>query len=575
MSVRISDDANMSRPLILAIQPDRQQASQLASVARRISAELLLMESTDRAIAVLGERVPDLILTHAFLSHKDITALTERLIEFGNAAAHIQMCTLPILETAAAPPRRGVLSALRMSKRKGKARTAAPIGCEADTFAEQISIYLDRAVEARRPRSGGLHVQVAAAAPTAAPESDVATHGAHTKGSHCASSRGEIRRLPTIEELSATTPAVPESDGPMETSTEAVTSILSLACTAAADRSVAIPTAIAHVTDLPMGPLSVETSSSLDDVMPSVPETAGTVETEMEVAGILPLVTAVAADRAVPMPLLPSTHVTTLPLKLLSEETASLDEAMLAVPQPPSVERSMKAIAGILPLVCAAAVDRPVPVPEVMPPVAALPMRLPSAENAASIDQAVPVMAIPASPVEVSIEIVAAIVSLVGTAADDRPAPKPPVMMRDVAAPPIAFPSPETTAAADEHSIVVPKPMGAVESSMDAPTAGVPGACALADEGSVSTPRAVTQHTRKVARKKVTLQARKAARKQRGEGADALDSASLFDPDQSRFSALLATLDEVTGRTGESRPSAGDVGRQPQALKRSKSTTRR
>jgi sialate O-acetylesterase len=45
----------MSAPLILAIQPDRRQASQLASIVRGVSAELILAESTEKAIAELGD----------------------------------------------------------------------------------------------------------------------------------------------------------------------------------------------------------------------------------------------------------------------------------------------------------------------------------------------------------------------------------------------------------------------------------------------------------------------------------------------------------------------------------------
>src|SRR5688572_17760188 len=111
----------MSAPLILAIQPDKRQASQLPSIARRVSAELLLTDSAAKAIVMLGKRVPDLILTPPLLSPKDELALTERLRELGSAGAHIQTLTIPILETAESPSPKGVLSSLRKPKRKGKA----------------------------------------------------------------------------------------------------------------------------------------------------------------------------------------------------------------------------------------------------------------------------------------------------------------------------------------------------------------------------------------------------------------------------------------------------------------------
>jgi PleD family two-component response regulator len=71
----------MSAPLILAIHPDRRQAPKIASIARHASAELLLAESMERAIAMLSDRLPDLILTPTLLSHRDETALGERLRE--------------------------------------------------------------------------------------------------------------------------------------------------------------------------------------------------------------------------------------------------------------------------------------------------------------------------------------------------------------------------------------------------------------------------------------------------------------------------------------------------------------
>ena len=46
-------------PLILAIEPDRHQATQIAAIAQgRIGAELVLADSADRALRALGNRVP-------------------------------------------------------------------------------------------------------------------------------------------------------------------------------------------------------------------------------------------------------------------------------------------------------------------------------------------------------------------------------------------------------------------------------------------------------------------------------------------------------------------------------------
>lgn len=135
----------MTRPLILAIEPDRAQGAQLSSIARRLDAELVLKETASDAIAVLQGRLPDLILIPALLSWRDDLALTSRLRELGEAADHIQTLTIPVLETAEPASAGRMLSALR----RDRARSAGPAACDADTFAEQIEIYLRRAVALR------------------------------------------------------------------------------------------------------------------------------------------------------------------------------------------------------------------------------------------------------------------------------------------------------------------------------------------------------------------------------------------------------------------------------------------
>jgi hypothetical protein len=137
-------------PLILAIEPDRKQAGQLTAMVRgRLHAELVLGDSAERALAALGQRIPDLVLTSALLSPKDETALGERLRALDGAAAHVQTLTIPVL---AAPSRGavgragGVLSALR--REKGKA-SSAPDGCDPAVFADQCKEYLERAAAER------------------------------------------------------------------------------------------------------------------------------------------------------------------------------------------------------------------------------------------------------------------------------------------------------------------------------------------------------------------------------------------------------------------------------------------
>jgi hypothetical protein len=134
-------------PLIVAIEPDRRQAQQLTGVVcKRLHADVLLAESAERALAELGDRVPDLILTSALLSPNDEVLLGERLRALDGAASHVQTLTIPVL--AAARPRKrsrsgGVLSVLGLGKSE---EDSSPEGCDPTVFAAQCAEYLERAV---------------------------------------------------------------------------------------------------------------------------------------------------------------------------------------------------------------------------------------------------------------------------------------------------------------------------------------------------------------------------------------------------------------------------------------------
>jgi len=129
-------------PVILAIENDKQQITQLTSIVRGLGAELVLAESAERALKLLAQRVPDLILTPALLLPKDDIALTNRLRELGDAAVHVQMLSIPILATSSAQ-RRGRLSILRTGKEDS-------VGCDPDVFSGQLVEYLERAAEEKR-----------------------------------------------------------------------------------------------------------------------------------------------------------------------------------------------------------------------------------------------------------------------------------------------------------------------------------------------------------------------------------------------------------------------------------------
>jgi hypothetical protein len=133
-------------PIILAIEPDRRQRDALAAVVRqRVGAELILSDTTERALEAIGNRVPDLVLVPALLSPQDDAALAAALRVIA-AAAHVRTLTIPLLAAhAAAAPSSGLLSRWR----KGRSASPAPDGCDPAVFAEQISAYLKESAAER------------------------------------------------------------------------------------------------------------------------------------------------------------------------------------------------------------------------------------------------------------------------------------------------------------------------------------------------------------------------------------------------------------------------------------------
>src|SRR3977135_4386012 len=141
--------------LILAIEPDRRQAAQLSVVVRkRGHPGLILVETTERALDAIGNRMPDLVLVPALLSPQDDAALAAALRVIA-AAARVQMLTVPALGAPRpAVSAGGMLSVLR----RGKTKAAEPDGCDPAVFAEQIASYLERPAQ-ERPSAGmpGMH----------------------------------------------------------------------------------------------------------------------------------------------------------------------------------------------------------------------------------------------------------------------------------------------------------------------------------------------------------------------------------------------------------------------------------
>src|SRR5262249_25575436 len=135
--------------LILAIEPDPRQAAHIAAIAKNpLHAELVIAETAEQALRALGSRVPDLILTAAFLSPKDETVLAERLRELEAAADHVQVLPIPGMATSGTRDR-GIRTRLSGSPKNA----AGPDGCDQEVFAEQIEEYLKRATAEREAKA--------------------------------------------------------------------------------------------------------------------------------------------------------------------------------------------------------------------------------------------------------------------------------------------------------------------------------------------------------------------------------------------------------------------------------------
>ena len=135
--------------LILAIEPNKNQAHQLSALVRaHLKAELVTAPTAAAALAALGDRIPDVVLTPALFGLRDEAALTERLRQLGSDGSHVQTLAIPIL---AAGPSKGNANNGLLGRKKDKADPN--VGCDPAIFAEQIKIYLQRASVERRAQA--------------------------------------------------------------------------------------------------------------------------------------------------------------------------------------------------------------------------------------------------------------------------------------------------------------------------------------------------------------------------------------------------------------------------------------
>ena len=139
--------------LILAVEPDKLQAKHLAAVVRQqVRAELVVADSGAAALAALGERIPDLILTPALLPPKDEAVLTGWLRRMGDAAAHVQTLAIPILAESSARGKEPSAAPSLFGRLRDQQQPDSGPGCDPQVFADQVKVYLDRAGANRTDR---------------------------------------------------------------------------------------------------------------------------------------------------------------------------------------------------------------------------------------------------------------------------------------------------------------------------------------------------------------------------------------------------------------------------------------
>ena len=136
-------------PIILAVEPDHKQAARLAAIVRHhVGAELVIGDTTERALDALGPRVPDMVLVPALLSPQDDASLAAALRVIA-AAAHVRTLTIPVLGSG---KQQSASGGLLSRFRRGRAESPEPDGCDPAVFAEQITAYLKEAAAERAER---------------------------------------------------------------------------------------------------------------------------------------------------------------------------------------------------------------------------------------------------------------------------------------------------------------------------------------------------------------------------------------------------------------------------------------
>jgi hypothetical protein len=163
--VFLSDAEGHLVSVILVVKPDPSQSKVLHDVAKRVKAELVVVDSTSRAGEYVGRNVPDLILLSSFLSPRDEDTLMSRLRSL-EGASHLQTVAIPQFRQSAddQPKKSGLF--------RKKKKTTVDIGCDPAEFAEEIAAHLARAreIKSRPPSPEPVRNAVLTPEPVLAPE---------------------------------------------------------------------------------------------------------------------------------------------------------------------------------------------------------------------------------------------------------------------------------------------------------------------------------------------------------------------------------------------------------------------
>jgi hypothetical protein len=135
--------------LILAIEPDRRQASKLAMLARNyLHTEIVVTDSIGRALVMLDERLPDLILTSFQLPPKHRSALMDRMLAVDPAGTRVQTLVIPALGVPGCRASHHSGMPARLQGMRGNRSVAD--GCDPAVFGRQIAECLAGRVTAER-----------------------------------------------------------------------------------------------------------------------------------------------------------------------------------------------------------------------------------------------------------------------------------------------------------------------------------------------------------------------------------------------------------------------------------------